>query len=666
MDCLKLQEGLLTEDTLAYASMSAMEKSAVSEGEILLKVFVPPELAKLMKFQLHKKISQIMESICERIPNLSDLCNNHDDDHTDYGIFVNTTSSGFFHGWLKSNKTLADYCLKTWDIIEFRPKSREIKLKGLIGSTSEQSVFYNDTLSIADNIPQILMQIGTANVPFTGDASSGVELGLLDKDLLLLQLPLPFQSQFLVTRNAPIKYDTPPEQIKSLCSFHIWLPYKKGYLHKKGDIGLVKTWKKRWFSLEGDKLLYYKSKDDYTPINFVSLSNVEQILLTNKPFDATSKKDPEACFQVIIPGRIYHLKAENQVSQNDWTDVLQHWFSLKEFFGPDRKSTKIFFKESTIKGMSSREVPTRARKITPSSEIIKKAGASFHSSDTEDGYHTHTSDEELIAGQKKSRDGRERMQEIPEEETTQLPINSDHIVYTHDHSSSNIPSPELEKRKNREAERNKEEIEGETQMIAGGGSMLLPFGTAFTPLVDPFEDDLIHSQPLPQPHPQPQPEMFLSEPEEVDDFQKVEEREEYEEEEEGEEADYDTEIRLLLTDGSIQPLIIDANVDIYDLVYAVANEIGSSNAHLISSFDHDEFRQVELLDHQKSLAEQHIPEGAMFLMKKTGIIDDYIGPDDIYDNHFLYVQLPKLEGTLLMNDGDASMNNPAGEEDGFV
>ncbi len=34
------------------------------------------------------------------------------------------------------------------------------------------------------------------------------------------------------------------------------------------------------------------------------------------------------------------------------------------------------------------------------------------------------------------------------------------------------------------------------------------------------------------------------------------------------------EIRVALKDGSIQPLLVDPNIEIYDLVYAVAEEIG--------------------------------------------------------------------------------------------
>jgi hypothetical protein len=35
------------------------------------------------------------------------------------------------------------------------------------------------------------------------------------------------------------------------------------------------------------------------------------------------------------------------------------------------------------------------------------------------------------------------------------------------------------------------------------------------------------------------------------------------------------QINLLLQDGSVQPLIVDPDVEIYDLVYAVAHEIGT-------------------------------------------------------------------------------------------
>lgn len=107
------------------------------------------------------------------------------------------------------------------------------------------------------------------------------------------------------------------------------------------------------------------------------------------------------------------------------------------------------------------------------------------------------------------------------------------------------------------------------------------------------------------------------------------------------------QINLLLQDGSVQPLIVDPDVEIYDLVYAVAHEIGSRNAFQITSLDQDPSRRVELLDHQRSLRQHQLPKSAMFVLKKTGIIDDHIGEDDIFDNHFLYAMLPEAEGYLL-------------------
>jgi hypothetical protein len=51
---------------------------------------------------------------------------------------------------------------------------------------------------------------------------------------------------------------------------------------------------------------------------------------------------------------------------------------------------------------------------------------------------------------------------------------------------------------------------------------------------------------------------------------------------------------------------------------------------------------VEILDHQVSLSEQNIPEDAIFVMKKTGIMDELSLLEDPFDNHFLYVQVNQL------------------------
>jgi len=70
----------------------------------------------------------------------------------------------------------------------------------------------------------------------------------------------------------------------------------------------------------------------------------------------------------------------------------------------------------------------------------------------------------------------------------------------------------------------------------------------------------------------------------------------------------------------------------------------------MSDEDFSPNRKVALLNHQKSLVSQNVPLSAQFLIKKTGVVDDFVKENDIYDNHFLYVVLPFLTGSILMQD----------------
>ena len=36
----------------------------------------------------------------------------------------------------------------------------------------------------------------------------------------------------------------------------------QGWLKKKGDVGLIKGWKNRWFQQKDDKIYYFKCRDD--------------------------------------------------------------------------------------------------------------------------------------------------------------------------------------------------------------------------------------------------------------------------------------------------------------------------------------------------------------------------------------------------------------------
>jgi hypothetical protein len=415
-------------------------------------------------------------------------------------------------------------------MVEFRKRVQTIHIAMPQGTKHEVTI--PGTLTIEQILPILIQTVGIDNIPEpTADLTRTV--GLLDKEVELLHLPVPYNDvQYLLTRNAsPASTPTEHEDQKSpICSLHVWLPTKQGYLHKKGDKGLRKTWKRRWFSLEKDKLFYYKNPSDKQPISFIAIQRIELIQPTI-PFDSVSKKMPEACFQLETPGRIYYLMAENESLQEEWTSVLCQWVQWKRFFGPDRKSSLLYFNELQEKA-----------RLDKTQETVKNNKNSNTSQNNND-----------VNQEDKGKDNEKEKSD-----------KNDIVPQTVD--------PDLKK----EIEKEKKTIERNDAPISK-----------------------------------------------------------------------EVEIRVALRDGSIQPLIVDANVEIYDLVYAVAEEIGSDNAFLITALDQAENRRVELLDHQKTLAEHNIPSGAMFLLKKTGIIDAFIGPDDVYDNHFLYVQLPQIEGYLL-------------------
>ena len=55
-------------------------------------------------------------------------------------------------------------------------------------------------------------------------------------------------------------------------------PPLEGYLEKQGD-DVFKSWKKRWFALDGDKLIYYRNQSDAPTraIDFISLAQGTQV-----------------------------------------------------------------------------------------------------------------------------------------------------------------------------------------------------------------------------------------------------------------------------------------------------------------------------------------------------------------------------------------------------
>jgi len=87
----------------------------------------------------------------------------------------------------------------------------------------------------------------------------------------------------------------------------------EGHLYKQGEsvIGpLGKGFQKRWFTLRGNNLFYYKSKSDVQEQGFINLA--EAILCQE-----TENKDRRE-FQVNTPKRIWILQAETEDNKKYW------------------------------------------------------------------------------------------------------------------------------------------------------------------------------------------------------------------------------------------------------------------------------------------------------------------------------------------------------------
>jgi len=95
------------------------------------------------------------------------------------------------------------------------------------------------------------------------------------------------------------------------------LPTREGFMTKKGEV--VKNWKRRWFSLNGSMLFYYKKQGDATPAGWISVLDTQRF--------PECMRDPPAgqtyCFTITTPSREYFINAETGEDMYDWIQALR-------------------------------------------------------------------------------------------------------------------------------------------------------------------------------------------------------------------------------------------------------------------------------------------------------------------------------------------------------
>jgi len=94
------------------------------------------------------------------------------------------------------------------------------------------------------------------------------------------------------------------------------VPLRAGFLLKKGQYHTA--WKCRWCVLLGDKLLYYKDKEQtgrQYPLGTVPLQ--QSVVRT-----CTEDVGKDFCFEIITKDRVYKLVALSHQEMNDWIQSL--------------------------------------------------------------------------------------------------------------------------------------------------------------------------------------------------------------------------------------------------------------------------------------------------------------------------------------------------------
>lgn len=89
-----------------------------------------------------------------------------------------------------------------------------------------------------------------------------------------------------------------------------------GWLQKEGKDSLFPQWKRRWFVLDGTKLVYYKSRNCLNPLvakGFIDLRKVEDVVDVNNKYHE---------FELYTHVRRWHLRAQTEEDKAFWMNTI--------------------------------------------------------------------------------------------------------------------------------------------------------------------------------------------------------------------------------------------------------------------------------------------------------------------------------------------------------
>ncbi|OHT01178.1 RAC family serine/threonine-protein kinase like protein [Tritrichomonas foetus] len=93
---------------------------------------------------------------------------------------------------------------------------------------------------------------------------------------------------------------------------------KSGWLTKQG--GMIKSWKRRWFTINGSTIHYYSKQNDLHSEKGSFDLSMATVVAAATPKEC--RKQPS--FKVVIPNkRTYYIKADTEAERNSWIQTLQ-------------------------------------------------------------------------------------------------------------------------------------------------------------------------------------------------------------------------------------------------------------------------------------------------------------------------------------------------------
>ena len=143
-----------------------------------------------------------------------------------------------------------------------------------------------------------------------------------EKETMNLRLPIPNFIQPSITKEKHFEFRLAylSTNDKLILTGHASdeLSYEvhSGYLTKQGH--LIKSWKRRWFTLKQDTLTYYKTnRSDETAIKTINLSTIERLIEVDHNYKL------KYCFTIVAKdGYRLTMSAENETEYKRWIEKL--------------------------------------------------------------------------------------------------------------------------------------------------------------------------------------------------------------------------------------------------------------------------------------------------------------------------------------------------------